>query len=65
MLFKQSSKYTRDIFDEYVGSDFIFQRFKEISNSCWHEDYGFLTTDTTKKLNNGLYRRMFEEEISA
>jgi len=41
-VFKQSSKYMRDIYDEYVGSDFTFERFKEICNSCWHKDYGFL-----------------------
>ena len=51
----------RDIYNEYVGSDFTFERFKENCNSCLHEDYGFLTIDTTKKLNNGRYRKMFEE----
>jgi hypothetical protein len=57
-VFKKSLKYTRDIYDEYVGSDFTFERFKEVCNSCWNEDYGFLTIDTTKKLNNGRYRKM-------
>ena len=46
-IFKQSSKYTKDICDEHVGSDFTFERFKEICNLCWSEDYGFLTIDTT------------------
>ena len=64
-VFKQILKYTRDIYDEYVGSDFTFDRFKEVCNSCWYEDYGFLTIDTTKKLNNVRYRKMSEEEINA
>ena len=64
-IFKQSSKYTRDIYDEYAGSDFTFERIKEIFNSCWSEDYDFITIDTTKMLNNGRYRKMFEEEIQA
>ena len=58
-IFRQSPKYTKDIYDEYVGSDFSFERFKEICNSCWNEDYGFLTIDTMKKLNNGRYRKKF------
>ena len=37
-VFKQSSKHTKDIYDEHVGSDFTFEKFKEICNSCWSED---------------------------
>ena len=33
-VFKQSSKYTRESFDEHVLSDFTFEEFKEIYNSC-------------------------------
>jgi hypothetical protein len=47
-VFRQSPKYTKDIYDEYVGSDFTFERFRGICNSCWTEDYGFLTTDKRK-----------------
>jgi hypothetical protein len=35
---------------EYVGSDFTFERFKEIRNLCWNEDYRFLTIYKTKTL---------------
>jgi len=63
-VFKQSPKYTREIFDEYVGSYFTIEEFKEICNSCWRENCGFMTTDTAEKLNNGRYRKMPEEEIS-
>jgi hypothetical protein len=31
-IFRQGPKYTKDIYDEYVGSDFTFERFKEICN---------------------------------
>ena len=62
-IFKQSPKYTKDVYDEYAGSDFTFEKFKEIFSSCWSEDYGFLTIDTTKKLHNDKYRKNFEEQI--
>jgi len=55
-IFRQGPKYIKDIYDEYVGSDFTFEIFQEICNLCWKEDYGFLTIDTTKKLNDGRYR---------
>lgn len=56
-IFKQSLRHTRDINDEYVGYDFTFEKFKEIFNSCWNEDYGFLTMDTTIKINDDRYRK--------
>jgi len=46
-VFEQIPKYTRAIYDDYIGTDFIFERFKEICDSCWNEDYGFLTIDPT------------------
>jgi len=47
-VFKQRLKYTRNIYDEYVGSDFTFDKFKAFCDSCWNEKYGFLTIDITK-----------------
>ena len=48
-VFRQSPKYTKDIYDEYIGSDFTFDEFKAICDSCWNEKYGFLSMDLTKK----------------
>jgi predicted GTPase len=64
-IFRQNQKYTKDIYDEYVGSDFTFEKFKEICDLCWSEDYGFLTIDTTKILNYGRYRNKFDEAFNA
>ena len=58
-IFRQSPKYMKDIYDEYIGSD-LTEKFA-ICNSCWSEDYGFLTIGTTKKLNNNRHRNRFEE----
>ena len=62
-LFKQDHKYLKDLYDEYVGSDFTFDEFKSICRSCWSENYGFLSIDITKNLNKGRYRKMFDLEI--
>jgi hypothetical protein len=56
-LFMEGPKYIKEIYDGYVGSDFTFERFKEIYNLCWKEDYGFLTIDIKKKLDNSRYRK--------
>ena len=60
-VFKQRLKYTRNIYDEYVGTDFIFDEFKAFCDSCWKEKYGFLTIDITKTLESGRYRKKFDE----
>jgi hypothetical protein len=63
-VFRQSSKYTKDVYDDYAVSDFTLKRFKEICNSCWSEKCGFLTIDTDKDLNEGQYRKKFKEQIN-
>ena len=63
-VFRQSPKYMKDIYDEYVGSDFTFNEFKAICDSCWGENYGFLSVDLTKKINGGRYRKKFDSEIA-
>jgi hypothetical protein len=52
-IFRQGPKYIRDIYDEYVDSDFTFKIFTEICSLCWKEDNGFLTFDSMKKLKGG------------
>jgi hypothetical protein len=58
-IFKQDKKYTKDIYNECVESDFTFQEFQAICDSCWKEDHGFLSIDLTKNLNKGKYRKKF------
>jgi len=53
----------KDIYDEYVGSDFTFDEFKAFCDSCWNEKYGFLTTDITKTLDSSRYRKKFEAQF--
>jgi hypothetical protein len=55
----------KDIYDEYVCSDFTFNEFKAICDSCWNDDYGFLSTDTEKKVNSRQYRKNFDLEIQS
>lgn len=60
-IFKQNEHYTKKIYDNFVGSDMTFNRFKEICNDCWKENYGFLTINLTKKTNDGKYMNKFSD----
>lgn len=62
-VFRQGPRYMRDIYDEYVGTDFTYDQFKELCYSCWDEDFGFLTIDITKKHSNGRYQKKFGETL--
>lgn len=55
-IFKQNTHYMERIFKDFVGSDIQYNDFSKICKQCWHEDYGFLTIDLSKKLNNGRYK---------
>lgn len=63
-IFKQSNAYIKTIYDEYVGSDFTFERFKEICGECWKDTFGFLTIDATLKKESGRYGKNFQLEIT-
>src|SRR5436190_4784944 len=58
-VFKQNEYYTKMIYDSFVGSDMRFDKFKQICNGCWKEDYGFLTINLLLKPNEGKYMNRF------
>lgn len=62
-IFKQQKKYTQQIYDDYVGSDFSFEEFQDICKFCWSEPYGFLTIYTTMCKKNGKYWKNLNEGI--
>ena len=64
-IFKQDIQYTKNIYDEFVDSDFTFKEFKAICDSCWKEEHGFLSIDLEKNLNRGKYRKKFGIEIQS
>ena len=55
----------KDLYDVYVCSDFTFDEFKSICDSCWNENYGSLSIDIMKRLNKGRYRKMIDLEIQS
>jgi hypothetical protein len=67
-IFRQDNLNLKHINDEFVGGDFSFDEFSSICSDCWNQDYGFITTDLTRKRDDGKYRNkikyfiVFEED---
>jgi hypothetical protein len=63
IVFKQDDLNLRHIYSDHVNSDMTYINFKEICNECWNVDYGFLLINKDCALNDGRYRRKFNEFI--
>lgn len=65
IAFKQDNMNLKHIYQAHVGTDMSFNDFVNICADCWnHTQYGFLVIDKTRKLNDGRYRRNFQEYLS-
>lgn len=62
-IFKQNECYTRSIYDNFVGSDMMLSDFRTLCHRSWQRDYGFLSIDLTRKMNEGRYKSMFDEPL--
>ncbi|KAK9729455.1 Poxvirus A32 protein [Popillia japonica] len=63
ILFKQDDLNLRHIYDEHVGTDMSFEKFKAMCGNCWKEKYSFLVIDKESDLGNGRYRKHFDYYI--
>lgn len=63
ILFKQDGLNMRHIYEEHVNTDMTFEKFTQICRECWKQDFGFLVIVKEDELNNGRYRRAFDEFI--
>lgn len=60
-VFRQQKHYAKQIYDQYVGSDFDFDDFMKICNICWSTPFGFLTIYTTVCKKKRKYRKNLSE----
>lgn len=61
IIFKQDDMNLRHIYSDHVNSDLTFEQFHNICRSCWKEKYGFMVIDKDSPINDGRYRRGFDE----
>lgn len=61
IIFKQDDLNLRHIYSDHVNTDLTFDQFRDICKACWGDKYGFVVIDKDSELNNGRYRRGFDE----
>lgn len=59
ILFKQDDVNLKHAYEEHVGTDMTFEKFRELCTTCWDEKYGFVVIDKDSKF--GRYRKGFDE----
>lgn len=59
ILFKQDDINLKHVYDEHVGADMSFDKFKNLCACCWRKDYGFVVIDKDSKI--GRYRKGFDQ----
>ena len=60
IIFKQDLTNLKHIFNNHI-TDLPFEKFKEICNLCWNQEYGFLVIDKECNNKNEVYKKNFEE----
>lgn len=63
VLFKQDDLNLRHVYNDHVGSDFSFEKFKQICSHCWKQPHEFVSIFKDNKLNDGRYRKGFDHYI--
>ena len=61
ILFKQDDLNLKHIYQDHVGTDMTFEQFKSICSICWKDPYDFLSIFKDFKMNDGRYRKGFDE----
>lgn len=61
IIFEQDDLNLRHIYDDHVGADMTFEKFKDLCSLCWKKPYGFLSIFKDNKITEGYYRRGFHD----
>lgn len=64
ILFKQDDLNLKHIYNDFsVSADMTFEKFKNMTHMCWKKKYDFVVIDKDRDLNDGRYRKCFDEFI--
>lgn len=64
ILFKQDDMNLKHIYNDYsVACDMKFTEFRNMCNNCWREKFGFVVIDLDSEVNDGRYRKGFDNFI--
>lgn len=61
VLFRQDDGNLRHLYNDHVNSDMTYAQFKDLCTKCWMSNkHGFLMIDKESPINNGRYRKGFD-----
>lgn len=63
ILFKQDNLNLKHVYTDHVGMDMSYEQFGTICSYCWRAKYGFLVINKDCYLNEGRYRKGFDNFI--
>lgn len=63
IMFRQNVTNLKHVFNDHIASDMAFEMFSKICAECWKDRYGFIVVDLESCINNGRYRRGFNDFI--
>lgn len=63
ILFKQDEMNLKHIYQDHVSPDVTFSQFLEMCAECWKDKHGFFVIDKDSEINNGRYRKGFDNYI--
>lgn len=64
IVFKQDELNLKHIFNDFgVNADMKFEKFRELCQDCWRENFGFVCISLEHEVNAGRYRKNFNEYL--
>lgn len=64
ILFKQNDLNLKHVYSDFcVNADMSFEEFRKLCFECWREPFGFTSISLEHELNNGRYRKNFNEYL--
>lgn len=63
VIFAQDKLNLKHIYEDHVINDMSFNEFQNLCNEIWKEKYCFLVIDKESPLNNGRYRKTFNNYL--
>lgn len=61
VIFKQDGTNLKHVYNDHVNTDMTYEDFGTLCHACWQHKYGFLVIDKDSAINDGRYRRGFNE----
>lgn len=63
IIFKQDDTNLKHIYNDHVGSDMLYEMFKNLCGKAWSEKYGFVVIIKDQSIKNGRYRIGFDQFV--